>query len=124
MTEFDFGRAREFLRNKYKKQEEKHQKLFEQAWQDFNRIAAMIIEKYQPQRIYQWGSLLNPRHFSEISDIDIAVEGTYDPEKFFQMLGDADSLTDFPLDLVEIDKIDPIHAESIRKKGRLVYERK
>jgi hypothetical protein len=27
-----------------------------------------------------------------------------------------------PLDLVELEKIDPIHQESIRSKGRIVYE--
>jgi len=40
----------------------------------------MIVREYKPLRIYQWGSLLEDRHFSEISDIDIAVEGITDAE--------------------------------------------
>jgi len=32
-------------------------------------------------------------------------------------------LTDFPLDLVELERIETVHAESIRRNGRLVYER-
>ena len=35
----------------------------------------------------------------------------------------AESMTEFPLDIVEIEKISPAHADSIRSKGRLVYER-
>ena len=84
----------------------------------------MITTKYNPRRIYQWGSLLNEKYFSEISDIDIAVEGIRSVEQYFQMVGEAAKLTDFPLDLVDIEKIDCVHAESIRKRGRLVYERK
>ncbi len=26
------------------------------------------------------------------------------------------------LDLIELEKIDPLHAESIKRKGRLVYD--
>jgi len=34
----------------------------------------------------------------------------------------ARALTDFPLHLVELEKIEPLHAESIRRKGRVVYD--
>jgi len=39
------------------------------------------------------------------------------------MIGEADEMTDFPLDIVQIEKIDPIFGDSIRKKGKLIYER-
>lgn len=123
MKDFDIQKAREFVRAKQKRRIQKKHKHFEKAWQDFEIIVSMLIKKYNPKRIYQWGSLLNESHFSEISDIDIAVEGVKDAEEYFAILGDAMKLTDFPLDLVEIEKIDPIHSESIRKQGRLVYER-
>ncbi len=66
--------------------------------------------------------MLNERHFSAISDIDIAVEGITDAETYFRMIGEADELTDFPLDIVQIEKIDPIHADSIRRKGVLIWQ--
>jgi len=96
---------------------------FEQAWRDFETIVAMIIREYHPLRIYQWGSLLHENHFSEISDIDIAVEGVFGPAEFFGMYGKAERLTSFPLDLIEIDRIDAATAQLIRRYGRLVYER-
>ncbi|MDZ7318873.1 MAG: nucleotidyltransferase domain-containing protein [candidate division KSB1 bacterium] len=83
----------------------------------------MIIHKYRPAKIYQWGSLLNERLFSEHSDIDIALEGLDSVEDYFALLGDAGEMTSFPLDIVLLEKIHPLHAESIKKKGRLIYER-
>ncbi len=85
---------------------------------------ALLIKRYDLKQIYQCGSLLNQKYFSEISDIDIAVEGVKSAEQYFQMIGEAMELTDFPLDLVDIEKVDPVYAEGIRKRGRLIYERK
>ena len=93
------------------------------AQEDFRKIVAIIVEKYEPARIYQWGSLLRTGRFSEISDIDIAVEGLSGKATVLELLGDVQELTDFPLDIVELDHVDPLHADSIRKKGQLIYER-
>ncbi|OQX24778.1 MAG: hypothetical protein BWK80_19015 [Desulfobacteraceae bacterium IS3] len=123
MSDFNIKKASEFLRRKQEKKQEENRTRFEAAWRDFNKIVAMIIENYKPVRIYQWGYLLNENHFSEISDIDIAVQGIDLDEHYFAMIGQAMRLTDFPLDIVEIEKIEPIHAQHIREKGRLVYER-
>ena len=82
----------------------------------------MIVDRYSPNRIYQWGSLLDRRLFRDYSDIDIAVEGIDDAETFFQMFGDAEKLTDFPLDLLDINRIEPEFAEIIKRKGKIVYE--
>ncbi|MFH0922118.1 MAG: nucleotidyltransferase domain-containing protein [Fibrobacterota bacterium] len=97
--------------------------LHRKAEADVRVIIAMIIERYKPQRIYQWGSVLNPASFRDYSDIDIALEGLGHPMDLLHILRDAETLTDFPLDIVELEKIDPIHAESIRSKGKCVYER-
>ncbi|OGJ87537.1 MAG: hypothetical protein A2487_16675 [Candidatus Raymondbacteria bacterium RifOxyC12_full_50_8] len=101
---------------------EQNRGLFLQAANDAAAIIRLIIEKYSPRRIYQWGSLLNPGAFRDYSDIDIAVEGLPTPTAILSILRDAGNLTRFSLDLVELEKIDPLHAESIRRKGRLVYE--
>jgi len=96
---------------------------FEQAWRDARAIIALLIAKYRPERIYQWGSLLDRRRFWERSDIDIAVEGILKPSEFFALFGEADQLTSLPVDLVALEKIEPEFAETIRTQGRLVYER-
>ena len=83
----------------------------------------MIVRDYSPKRIYQWGSLLNKKNFREYSDIDIAVDGVDTPEEFFEMYGKAEKLTDFSLDLIDINKIEPTFAEIIKMKGKAVYEK-
>ncbi len=39
------------------------------------------------------------------------------------MLGEAQSMTPFSLDLVQMEKIAPEYAEDIRHHGKVVYER-
>ena len=82
-----------------------------------------MIKRYNPVKIYQWGSLLKADGFDMNSDIDIAVEGINSTENFFELYGEALSMTNFPIDIVEMEKIDPIHAESIKKHGKVVYEK-
>lgn len=123
-SSIDIEKARDFLRRKRQARKEELDRRFARAWEDFRRIAEVIREKYHPRRIYQWGSLLNREQFSEISDIDIAVEGIKTVDQFFAMYGEALRLASFPLDLVEIEKIHPLHARDIRERGRLVHEEK
>ena len=120
---FNYQAARAFLDRKLAREAQENERLWRRARRDFKKILALIVTKYRPTRIYQWGSLLDKDHFNERSDLDIAVEGVKSAKDFFAIYGDADALTGFPLDLVELDKIHPLHAESIRKNGRLVYER-
>ncbi|MBX3746978.1 MAG: nucleotidyltransferase domain-containing protein [Verrucomicrobiae bacterium] len=115
--------ARAFLEAKERQRQEGLDRRFERAWTDFRRIVDRILADYRPLRLYQWGSLLDRSRFSERSDIDLAVEGVTDPATFSAMFGMADRLTDLPLDLVALERIEPEFAGLIRRKGVLVYER-
>ena len=95
----------------------------EVARQDFQRIVRHVAEAYRPRRILQWGSLIDERHFSEMSDIDIALEGITDPATLSALRGAAEKLTRFPLDIVAIEHVHPAYADHIRRRGRVVYER-
>lgn len=94
-----------------------------EARDDFERIVDHVWQQYQPKRIYQWGSLIEDGHFSERSDIDIAVEGIRGASDFLAILRDAQAMTRFPVDVVQIETIHPAYAESIRARGRIVRER-
>lgn len=96
---------------------------FAAAGAEAREIISMLARDYAPARIWQWGSLLDRGRFSAISDIDIAVEGIRDTRAFFELYGKALAMATFPLDLIDLERIEPVHAESIRKKGKLVYER-
>ncbi len=120
---FDVAAARQTFLRRGELRRQRLAALASEAQDDFCRIKEMLIETYHPLRIYQWGSLLTPERFQEISDIDIAVEGLTDPMAGLHALDDACKLTPFPVDLVEMERIHPAHAETIRKEGKLVYER-
>ena len=64
-----------FLQRRAKEQEKKRLRLWEQAREDAEQILQYWIETYQLTRVWQWGSLLKREEFSEISDLDFAVEG-------------------------------------------------
>jgi predicted nucleotidyltransferase len=119
----DLDEVRSFLRRREENRARALAALFQQAREDFARITRHIEQKYNPRRIYQWGSLLERAHFSEISDIDIAVEELGGPKEYFAVLGDAASMTDLPVDLIELERVPGEIALHIKSKGKLVYER-
>ncbi len=121
---FNYDAAVEFLKNKSTTVDKQYEQLFKDATKDCRNIIEMIIKKYNPKRIYQWGSLLKPQNFKDYSDIDIAVEGLKSAEEFFALFGDAEDMTIFPLDLVEVEKVAEMYKDSITVEGKLVYERK
>lgn len=116
--------VRKTLEERDQKNREENMRLWQQAAEDAGRLVQLLSVKYQPTRIWQWGSVLHPEQFRKGSDIDIAVEGIPNAETWFQLLGDVmESQTQFPVDVVQMEKIEPEYAEIIRLKGKVVYER-
>ena len=87
---------------------------------DFECIVDHIWVTYHPTRIWQWGSLIDGGHFSERSDIDIALEGIASPAQYFAIIADAEARTRLPIHVVELEKLHPAFADSIRAHGRIV----
>jgi predicted nucleotidyltransferase len=77
--------------------------------QSAEAMIAHIRDVYQPVRIYQWGSLLNEHHFSELSDIDIAVEGVIDLHMWLRLEKELLDMAPYPLDLVRWENLWPEH---------------
>jgi len=110
-----------FLRHREAARQRGLDKGFETAWAEFHRIVEMIAGEFAPRRIWQWGSLLHRPRFSERSDIDIALEGLGSAERLFQVYARAEALSTFPLDIVELERIEPEYAHLIRTTGRLIH---
>ena len=123
----DFGvnldQVRAFLAERERRRRERIDERYAQATRDAGAIVSEIAAQVNPRRIYQWGSLLDRKRFSEISDLDLAVEGLNGPAEFFQVLGIAMNGTALPVDVVELEKLPADIAERIRKRGTLVHER-
>lgn len=76
-------KARAFLKRKQQARQDRLRQLHARAVSDASAIVRMIIQRYNPILICQWGPLLRPALFREYSDIDLAVEGVREPERFF-----------------------------------------
>ncbi len=122
-TPEQIDQTRAFLQEKQSSRKRALDKGYGRAVDDFNRMAAFVIEKYNPLRIWQWGSLLNRKRFSEISDIDMALEGLRSIDEYMAILTELTAMTVFPVDVVEMERIGIENANHIRKFGRMVYER-
>ena len=107
------------------RQERRRQALrrrLQSAQRDAARIIAVIAAECRPRRIYQWGSLVHTERFAEISDIDIAVEGMNCDERLFAAIGRrVEKMTDLPVDLVVMERLDPGRADLIRRFGRVAW---
>jgi predicted nucleotidyltransferase len=119
---FNHAAARAYLQKKQERLQAQRFRLWEQAEKETNEIIAMIISNYSPQKIIQWGSVLEPTQFSEMSDIDLAVVGI-ESVTFLKMLADAEEITNFSLDLIRWENIDPCFQKIILMKGKIVYEK-
>ena len=109
-----------FLRRREEHRQRELDERFRDAWGEFHRIVEMVASEFAPRRIWQWGSLLYRPQFSERSDIDIALEGLGAAERLFQVYARAEEMSTFPLDIVELERIEPEYAHLIRTSGRLV----
>lgn len=115
--------AQKFLEEKRKRTAEKNRALWEIARNDAARIIEMIIRDFNPEAIYQWGSVLEQKNFKDYSDIDIAIEGIHALEDRLAIEKKARAITDFPVDIVFLEKTLPAFADIIRMKGKKVYGR-
>ena len=120
----DLDEVRAFLADREQRRRARIDERYARAARDARAIVSEIARQVNPRRIYQWGSLLDRKRFSEISDLDIAVEGLSGPAEFFQVLGIAMNATALPVDIVELEKVPEEIADRIRRRGALVHERR
>lgn len=120
---FDSQAARQNFRRRIEERRQARLERWRQARAEAERAVSFIVETYHPRRVVQWGSVLRPELFTEVSDIDIAVEGVDDPERFSHMERDLLEMVSFPLDLIPLDRIHPEFRRDILETGRVVYER-
>jgi hypothetical protein len=73
-------------------------------------------QTYGIQRAYLFGSLLRPYHFTERSDVDVAVE-TIAPDDFFMAIASLSEFVGRDVDLVDLSKCHFAHR--IRQQGKL-----
>ena len=117
----DIEKVRDFLRSKENDAAMVREELLIQARKDFEKIVSRVITEGNPKEIWQWGSVLRG-DFWDYSDIDIAVTGL-GYRKFIQLAELCQSITKFPLHMVDLDQLDSVHYQEIKSFGKRIYER-
>jgi predicted nucleotidyltransferase len=87
-------------------------------------IAKTLVEEGKARRVYLFGSLAfsmqGQRGFGPTSDIDLAVEAIPRGE-YFRVLAEVNRMSDFEVDLVDLEACPAPLREAILKKGVLLY---
>ena len=90
---------------------------FKKAWQEAKKAADMLKIKFDAKKVYVFGSLVDKSRFNMNSDIDLAEQGIPD-EKFYAAVGAVTRLiTNFKVDLVDIDFCRKSLKKSIKREG-------
>ena len=119
----DTAAAARWVVSRHERRRKALRQRLQSAQGDAARIISAIAAQHRPRRIYQWGSLVHTERFSEISDIDIALEGlNCDEPTLAAIRTQAESMTDFHVDLVVMERLDPGRADLIRRFGAVAWE--
>ena len=117
---FDRVHERERERRRREAQDAAQRRLVNKAERIANTVTEQIIERYEPKEIYQAGSLVDSDRFTQISDIDIAISGLTESE--IEEISDwAEEKSSFPIDIIDLDRAESVHVQSVRKTGRRVF---
>ncbi|MCU0286355.1 MAG: nucleotidyltransferase domain-containing protein [Acidobacteria bacterium] len=77
-----------------------------------------MSKEYHAEKVLLFGSCLE--EIESANDIDIAVKGV-NPQNFFEMYGKIIRAASSEIDLVPLENIREHFADSILKKGKLIY---
>ncbi|MFP4301430.1 MAG: nucleotidyltransferase domain-containing protein [Alkalispirochaetaceae bacterium] len=117
---FDRVHERERERRRREAQEAAQRKLVDKAERAAKQVFKHVIAEYEPEEIYLAGSLVDSDRFTEISDIDIAISGL-SPEELEEVSDWAEEKSSYPVDILDLDRAEQLHIDSIRRSGRRVY---
>jgi predicted nucleotidyltransferase len=88
----------------------------EEAWEAAREAATLLRTRFAAEKVIAFGSLVHPGHFSDRSDIDLAVSGIQ-PAVFFKAWAVAGGSCPFALDLVDLSDCAPALRDLIEGEG-------
>ena len=114
---------RRTFQERLKRQQEAREEIRQRVLQAVSKKLPAVAARYPSvQRVYLFGSTIQPHAFHEKSDVDIAVEGTT-AEAYFAFWRELEqALPDWVIDLREITTSSSL-AERVYRTGLLIYER-
>jgi predicted nucleotidyltransferase len=89
----------------------------EEAWEAAREVATILRTRFAADEVIAFGSLVHTGHFSDRSDIDLAVSGIQ-PADFFKAWAAAGEACPFELDLVDLSDCSSVLRDLIEREGR------
>lgn len=105
--------------------EEARLRLRKEAIEAAGRAAKALVERFGAEKVYLFGSVLEPRYFTEWSDIDMVVLDLA-PAQYFKALSGIWGLLPhgMELDLIPYEDADSFLKEKVLREGVLLYDKK
>jgi len=100
-----------------KKKRERLEKERKELLDKVINLLFLLKKKYSIKEAYILGSLLNPKKWSILSDIDIAVSGC--SKHILDIMSELEKQTNKEVDVIDIDR--HFNPDLIRKKGKKIY---
>lgn len=125
MTTFDIEYYISAWRRRAELEKKREKMLAEKAFDTAHFLTKVLVDRYRVKKVYLFGSLAlylkGLKSFKVSSDIDLAVQ-PIPKEKYFYILAEMNRMSDFEIDIIDLEDCPEILRDSILKNGILLYE--
>lgn len=111
----------DYHKKEAKKEEKETDELFERLNRKARLVAKKLGNKYNLEKVYLFGSILNIDKFSLNSDVDFAVKNL-SSEQYLDAFGDLEKKLNHNFDLVQIERANEALLEIIKDEGEIIYD--
>lgn len=106
-----------FIRKRWLIEQEGWAQRRERAWVSARQAAEVLRSHFGAETVLAFGSLVRGGTFDERSDVDLAVKGVPPRDFFRASAAAAAAISEFELDLIDLDDCSPLIGEQVRQEG-------
>ena len=115
-TKSEMARYIATARQREQIEQQQRQQRKHQGWQIAKQASGLLKEHFHVQQVWLFGSMLIPHRVHAHSDIDLAVAGL-DPTRYLEAVVELLDLSEFSVDLVQVEYAQPSLLEVIKQQG-------
>lgn len=119
MDEVTFQVYAEAWRKRQRDEERHRRERARRAGKVAEKLARMLVREYGAAEVWLFGSLARFQELHRHSDIDLAASGLPRRE-FFRLLSRLNAVSEFAVDLIDLEACPAWLAAAIRQEGRLL----
>ena len=119
----DLARCKKNLQKRIQRKVQANEQIRLRVFQEtLPRLVAWFQKNPVVEKAYLFGSILEKGNFTSESDLDLGVAGL-DEKKYFEVWAQLEEIARMPIDFRTLDQ-NTHFAESVKKNGRVIYERR